>query len=51
MHALVVGCELVLASEAVAFPIELASDHRALELDRVAAVFGGGVALEIRPTI
>ena len=51
MHALVVGFELVLACEAVTFSTVLASDDRTLELDGVAAVFGGSVTLEVRPTL
>lgn len=51
VHALVVGCELVLANEAVAFSVVLASHHRAGEFGGVVAVLGAGVAVEVRPTL
>ena len=51
VHLPAVVHELILASEAVAFSMVLASDHRALEFGGVVAVFGGGVAVEVRPTL
>ena len=51
VHGLVVVRELVLASEAVTFSIILASDHRTGEHGGIAAVFGGCVAEEVRPTL
>ena len=51
VHAPVVGCEFVLASEAVAFSTVLASHHRALKQGRIFAVCGSGVAPEILPTL
>lgn len=51
VHLPAVVRELILASEAVAFSMVLASDHRALEFGGVVAVFGGGVAVEVHPTL
>lgn len=51
VHALTVVFELVLASEAVALSIVLASNHRARELGGIVAVLGGGVAVEVAPTL
>ena len=51
VHSLIVIFELVLASEAVAFSMVLASDHRAGVLAGIVAVLGVGVALEVRPTL
>lgn len=51
VHALVVGLEFVLASEAVAFSIVLASDNRAREIRWIVAVLSAGVATEIRTTL
>lgn len=51
VHGLVVVRELVLASEAVTFSMILASDHRTGEHGGIAAVFGGCVAEEVRPTL
>lgn len=51
VHLPAVVRELILASEAVAFSMVLASDHRALEFGGVVAVCGGGVAVEVRPTL
>ena len=50
MHFSVVLCEFVLAREAIAFSVVLASDHRTDELGGVLAVPGGGVADEVRRT-
>lgn len=51
VHAPVVGCEFVLASEAISFSVVLASHHRTFKYGRIFAVCGGGVAPEIRPTL
>ena len=51
VHSLIVICELVLASEAIAFSMVPAFDHRAGVLAGIDAVLGVGVALEVRPTL
>lgn len=51
MHVLVVGCELILASEAVACSMVLASDHKARELGGIVAMLGGSVAVQVTPTL
>ena len=51
VHLSVVGCQFVLAGEAIPFSMMPASDHRAGELDRIVAVRGGGVTYEVMPTL
>lgn len=51
VHGLVVVRELVLADEAIAFSMILASDHRTGEHGGIAAVLGGCVAAKVRPTL
>ena len=51
VHLSIVLCKLILAREAVAFSVVLASDYRADELGGILAVPGGCVADEVRPAL
>lgn len=51
MHVLVVRFKLVVANEAIAFSVVLASDNGAWELGGIIAVLGVGVAEEVWPAL